>query len=378
MALLLLPVVLLGATWNVLEDGTGDAPTINAAMDSATAGDTVLVWPGDYHIVLDSFRIKADVHLVSQGGPSVTTMSGESTTFPALTGSGSTTSSLLDGFTFQGIGPLYGSVGVVHLVGDHEIRNCVFDGLGISNSTAALYLRGENYVHDCVFQGVYGANTAWLNTTGIRYEGTDELTVADCRFEGNHGSDHLGVWVRSGHATIRDCEFVGLHDGGIAIDVTHAAQGVTVENCLFDGGDGPWDGIRTVVGVSEIVGNTFVDVPGRAVRAGGAGLTLDRNVIAGSVVGGRIATANPVITCNVLWNNATHWELVPDPSGVGGNVVADPLFCDAGNHVFTVSAGSPCLPENSNGCGLIGAYGQGCGAISVESLSWGGIKSLYR
>ena len=33
-------------TWNIQEDGSGDAPTVQAGIDSAAAGDTVLVHPG--------------------------------------------------------------------------------------------------------------------------------------------------------------------------------------------------------------------------------------------------------------------------------------------------------------------------------------------
>jgi hypothetical protein len=44
--------------------------------------------------------------------------------------------------------------------------------------------------------------------------------------------------------------------------------------------------------------------------------------------------------------------------------------------------GSPCLPENSGVCGLIGAFGEGCGVTSVEpsldARSWGSLKNLYR
>ena len=38
----------------------------------------------------------------------------------------------------------------------------------------------------------------------------------------------------------------------------------------------------------------------------------------------------------------------------------------------------PCLPTDPSGCGQIGAFGQGCGTISVESTSWGKIKGFYR
>ncbi len=37
-------------TWYVRTDGTGDAPTIQAALDSAQAGDTVLVGSGIHQV----------------------------------------------------------------------------------------------------------------------------------------------------------------------------------------------------------------------------------------------------------------------------------------------------------------------------------------
>jgi len=58
-------------TWYVNVGGTGDAPTIWAAMDSAAAGDTVLVGPGEYVITYqtDKIDVKAAVCLKSERGP---------------------------------------------------------------------------------------------------------------------------------------------------------------------------------------------------------------------------------------------------------------------------------------------------------------------
>ena len=58
--------------------------------------------------------------------------------------------------------------------------------------------------------------------------------------------------------------------------------------------------------------------------------------------------------------------------------IADPLFCDEDARDLTLQPTSPCLPENSLGCDLIGALGQGCGSVSIQPQSWGKTKSAYR
>jgi hypothetical protein len=64
------------ATWYVKSDGSGDAPTIQAAIDSSGAGDSVLVatgtfaGPGNYDI---DFQGKAIV-VISEFGPTSTTV----------------------------------------------------------------------------------------------------------------------------------------------------------------------------------------------------------------------------------------------------------------------------------------------------------------
>ena len=56
-ALLMLAPPCLSRTWHILPDGSGDAPTIRAGVDSAAVGDTLEIACGTYyehHIVVKS------------------------------------------------------------------------------------------------------------------------------------------------------------------------------------------------------------------------------------------------------------------------------------------------------------------------------------
>ena len=78
----------LARTWYVVPNGTGDAPTIPAALDSAAAGDDVLVGPGTYTWSTQGgtltqhgwsmIVLKSNVVLHSELGPGVTILDAES------------------------------------------------------------------------------------------------------------------------------------------------------------------------------------------------------------------------------------------------------------------------------------------------------------
>jgi hypothetical protein len=72
----------------------------------------------------------------------------------------------------------------------------------------------------------------------------------------------------------------------------------------------------------------------------------------------------PFFVCSVRYNGGFSGPIA-DQEGVAGNVTADPRFCRAGapdelDTRYGVAVDSPCLPENSGGCGLVGAFGQAC------------------
>jgi len=89
----------------------------------------------------------------------------------------------------------------------------------------------------------------------------------------------------------------------------------------------------------------------------------------------RLSTGTVDPSCNIYWDNPLgNTQNFPlDPT----DRVVDPLYCDPEHDDLTVSVLSPCLPPNSLGCGLIGALGEGCGAISIEPTSWGRIKARF-
>jgi pectate lyase len=69
---LLILLVLSGSvaarTWYIKPDGTGDAPTIKAGVDSAVAGDSVFVADGTYYESNIRVMGKSGLVLVSESG----------------------------------------------------------------------------------------------------------------------------------------------------------------------------------------------------------------------------------------------------------------------------------------------------------------------
>lgn len=63
-------------TWYVLPDSTGDAPTIQAAIDSSSSGDSVIVAAGTYYVNLSIHGI-SNFALVSESGAEVTVLDGD-------------------------------------------------------------------------------------------------------------------------------------------------------------------------------------------------------------------------------------------------------------------------------------------------------------
>jgi parallel beta-helix repeat protein len=108
--------------------------------------------------------------------------------------------------------------------------------------------------------------------------------------------------------------------------------------------------------------------------------TVERNIIAFNTGGGIRCdgSASSTIRDNLGWQNpggeglglCTGW------TDTGGNLVADPYFCDAEGEIFTLAADSPALSHPS---GPLGAFPvAGCGPVPVvEATTWGALKARF-
>jgi hypothetical protein len=405
-----------------------DYPTINAALDASRYGDTVLVAPGTYpdfetrtgdfgigtRTATSCAFVRDGVTLLSEAGPEQTTIRMDLDPAPThqlaviMAGGFPSEDTVIEGFTITGqtdqmTGLWTGEAAKV------TIRNCRFvdldngreDAAGIFSVESPLEIVGCEFLR-CV---------ASLEAAAIRNSQSSTM-IESSRFEECVGTPFVARGPGSGSA--RNCVFLnnsgGPPNGPGAMSLIE--QIFTIEDCWFEGNFSDLSGgaISTInpAGLVMVRGNVFVN--NQAAHRGGAifwnrprgeitgntfygnsapngsacnviydnNLTVSNNVFVGNTGGPALLQegGQPAGGCELFWDN-------PDGDALGyvfqeTDVFADPVFCDSEGGDFTVSVESPCLPENSNGCGLIGAFGEGCGFVSVDDASWADIKARYR
>jgi len=392
------PYLAWGDTWLVLEDGTGDAPTIDAAVDSTGPGDSVLVGAGSYFEQVNVGQ-KVGLTLTSINGPETTTINADGPGF-AVRGFG-VSELLLEGFTLTGAEGGYGFSGGVGFIGSGSatVVECIIPNAG-PNSESAISFDGTLSVLDTTIRD--GGGMAFVGPA---------LLIERCRFERNRASGYpsvVQIWrpekESNSHVRIRQSVFVenelqfgkctGCPVIGYNDTFTQVANLVLeVEGNLFLRNAGSAVGPNELPvplrgfggGVDVVVRNntiaaSFGDGLGTMDIPFPDGTVIERNVVTGCLTGIRLSGdgLGVDLNCNLSWGNGMNWAGFPDPSGKNGNFSAPPRYCNPALDDFTVASNSPCLPGNNSCLELIGAFLDGCGPISVETTSWGRLKSLYR
>lgn len=315
-------ICLSGSAWAAIIHVPADQPTIQAGIESAQAGDIVLVACGTY--LEHDLVMKSGVVLRGDAGESGCVTVDAGGLGRILSCNGVSTSTAIEDLRFTG-GFLTGSGetrGGAILVTDSSptIRRCVFEENDASGGGGGLYaLRSGAVIEDCIFIGNTGVDGGGL------YLNQASPIIRGCLFRDNACLAWGGaIFCENGsNPALIHCTLVRNHayQGGGIWCVWECR--LRLENCLI------------------------------AFSAAGEGVYAYGNPGHDSVV--------TLSCCDVFGNaGANYGGTILDPTGLDGNISSDPMFCSAQEDKFGLAHLSPCLP-GQNSCGVqIGALGEGC------------------
>jgi len=315
---------LLANTWRVPDD----APTIQAGINSAVAGDTVLVACGTYYE--HDIAMKSGICLRSETGypDCVTIHAGQAGRVLVCNNLDSLV--IVQGFSFTGgqAPPTYPLGGAMAIFRSRiSISYCSFS----SNRADAG-----------------GAMTCYAPEIGQSF-----VTLRHCVFDDNTANYGKG--------------------GAISAD---SQTSLVMESCLFANNEAVFGGGAVSCREASIFNCTFVNnssaSQGGALCVYSGEVEIENSIIAFSSEGEGIYCSSeeiqPNLTCcDVIGNQGGDWiGCIADQMGVAGNIAKDPLFCDSAGGDFHLDVMSPCTMENNPGCGQIGAYPANCGTSSTD------------
>jgi hypothetical protein len=397
---LLTPVTGSARTWHVRPDGTGDAPTIQAGVDSAASGDTVLVAAGSYSENITITSVHNGMTLLSESGPDVTTIRAAAAgTVVDFIGVGRAT--VVQGFTLTGgtgapnpedPGSFHGGGVRAYYCSPSIIGNVIVDnhvepgrGGGIQCFGSAALIRGNTLL----------GNSASYHGGAIHVEhGSPEIIenvmIGNSTLGGGTVTAYYSTIAIVGN-TIADNEAC-INGGGIVVDNCD----VVMEDNTLKGNYGHSIGggafvfaCSGVVSCNTVVGNVAGGSAGLAFL-GGQAPSVERNIVAGNSGSGPGGIGCdeitfPTFACNDVWGNVptNYGGSCLDQTGLNGNFSACPSFCHVEAGDFRLCDLSPCLPGNhpdGYDCGSVGAWAEGCscGPTSTGTTTWGSIKAMYR
>jgi hypothetical protein len=339
-----LPAVTEAATVRV----PADAATIQRAIDSSVAGDTVLVSPGTY-VENITFRGKA-ITVASEQGPGVTIIDGNRAGSVVTFASGESRNAVLEGFTVRNGANSFSGGGILiqnsapSIIGNWIVGNGACSGAGIYSYFSSPLIRGNtisrNYVYACsgasglgvyiggdsaaeLIENVITENSGFANGGGVTLFAAGRVTLR---------SNVIARNVTSG--------FSPCTSGG-GIWMVNYSQATIVNNLVVGnaagcGGGFYWGGST---GVTTFVNNTFADndaAEGSAIEVSGVDT---RHVIYNNVIIGRSgqtafycrnssSTPSPVLNTSDVFapEGLAYGGTCLDQTGLRGNISADPLF----------------------------------------------------
>lgn len=406
------------ATYTVDPEGTGDFPTIQAAIDAAVSGDIIELLDGQFGgpgnrdidflgkaVAVRSQSGDPEACIINCGGSEAEPHRGFH--FHSL----EQTDSVIEGVTIKNgwadVMPHAGGGAVLcENSSSPTIRSCVFH----DNQKSAVFCRDGSAASftDCVFMengGDQGGAIDFLDAysliTGCDFSNNSvvysggaihgqrcDLDVRECTFTGNTASNSGAInLIYSCTLLAENCVFRGnwtfvLHASAVTL---HGFVTGTFNGCTFVGNGDPTQDRGYVVASSKMshmymTGCTFWGNSANAVVACGELDGIFDNVIIAFSRHGRSLEGDDVVLscCDFYGNPGGDWEgSIADQFGINGNISKDPLFCDPENGDFTIRSDSPCAPFSppNEECDLIGAWPVACfPPTATRATTWGRVK----
>jgi predicted outer membrane repeat protein len=354
--------------------GTGNFPTIQAAIDAVSTGDTIDLLDGTYvgdgnHDV--DFRAKAVTLRSQSGNPSSCIIDCQGSPDEAHRGflfvSGEGSTSVIEAVTVRN--------GVIPPGGDPP------NGCG----AAILCLDSSPTLRDCTF-----IESSALLGGAMYCANSSSPQIADCTFIGNHAALGGAFFCSSScQPTLSGCMFLentATSDAG-ALDC-HDGSDATIVNCTFIANTAPMGGAIQCISSSPLVrGCTFYanagSLCGGVYSHTSSSPTLENVIVAFCPEGPAVLCSEGssawLSCCDLFGNAGGDWAgFIADQYGTSGNIALDPLFCDAPGNDLTLEAVSPCAPAYNPVCGLIGAWPVACGGTPTSPVTWGALKNVFR
>jgi parallel beta-helix repeat protein len=247
------------STWYIKADGSGDAQTIQAGIDSSTHGDVVLLANGTYTGVGNrdiDYNSKEITVQSESGNPDLCIIDCEGLGRGFIFESREDSLSVLDGVTITNGTGVYGGGIDCHFTFP-TIRNCKFINNSATNGGGfSCRVQSKPSITDCIFitnsavdgGGAFSDNStpSFTNCTFIADSASSDgggmqlrystATITSCTFTDNSAVDNGGglhVYDDS-DAVITDCDFSGnsaFSGGGMA--VTQWGANPTISSCTF-------------------------------------------------------------------------------------------------------------------------------------------------
>jgi parallel beta-helix repeat protein len=376
--------------WAAIINVPADEPTIQAAIDAASNGDTVLVAPGTYYENIN-FMGKA-ITVTSSGGPSVTTINGNAAGTVVIFTNNEGNHSVLSGFTITN-GNSYGNY--------ENFGFTDYDGGGIYIS----------YASPTITNNIVTQNRGCGNGGGIAVEYSSAVirgnTISNNDQGGCSGGHGGGVYIKgAGSAqiignTISNNLWIGGWGGGIAIEysATPTVENNTISDNTTTGispeneGGGIYIYNSAPVIIQNLITGNSASVPGEASAGEGGGIYLESSAGSGALlmvnntIAGNSGSAgsgiyadnysaqtdlvNNVVVASpgqpAVFCGESSGEIPPivrstdaystggngfdggcaGMAGSNGNISADPLFSNASSD-FHLQAGSPAIDTGDN------------------------------